>query len=75
MDGNGSSEVTCELIGYYFTETLLLFETMHRAIVQQNIAELQRSAHSLKSTSQTFGAGYLGQLCQRLETNSLAVTT
>lgn len=62
-----TNEIISELIRDYFTETLLLLETMHKAVIQHNIAELQRSAHSLKSTSRAFGASYLGQLCQKLE--------
>ncbi|HEY9832246.1 MAG TPA: response regulator [Stenomitos sp.] len=63
------------VIDSYVEETPKLLQAMQTALVQlhqvavdQNEAiVLQRSAHTLKSTSATLGATYLAQLCGELE--------
>jgi len=57
----------------------LLMSTYTQTLAEPEATEFQRVAHSLKSTSATFGAKHLVQLCQELEvqksTGSITVLT
>ncbi len=61
------NEMLVRVIDSYLEETPQLLEGMAQAISQGDAATLQRYAHNLKSTSATFGAMRLSQLCRELE--------
>ena len=73
-----------ELIGGDRTELVELVETflvegdeivadMQAAITNSDVELLRRSAHSLKSSAQDFGASQLSTLCATLESGSKSV--
>ena len=80
-------EVIVGLIDRYLEESPNLLQTMRellmsthtQTLAEQEATNFQRLAHSLKSTSATFGAKHLVQLCQDLEvqksTGSISVLT
>ena len=67
--------ILAQVIDSYLEETPKLLQAMRQAIPllptetidQQDVAELERAAHTLKSTSATFGAINLARLCGKLE--------
>lgn len=76
-------DVLLEVIDRYLEETPKLLQTMHNLLTllqteeatQKDATVLERTAHTLKSTSAMIGATRLSQLCQELETLSLAYST
>ncbi len=62
-----NADLVALLITCYLEETPKLLQIMQDAIVQSNLEQLNRSAHSLKASSATLGASYLSQLCRELE--------
>ena len=80
-------EVIVSLIDRYLEESPNLLQSMREVLIlthtqtlaEQEATKFQRMAHSLKSTSDTFGAKHLVQLCQNLEvqksTGSITVLT
>ncbi len=67
--------ILAQVIDSYLEETPKLLQAMRQAIPllptetieQKEVAELERAAHTLKSTSATFGAMNLARLCGKLE--------
>ncbi|MEW6494585.1 MAG: GAF domain-containing protein [Cyanobacteriota bacterium] len=67
--------ILAQVIDSYLEETPNLLQAMRQAIPslptetidQKEVAELERAAHTLKSTSATFGAINLARLCGKLE--------
>lgn len=57
-----------ELIAAYCDETPQLMAKLQRALVAHDADTFRQAAHSIKSTSNTFGALQLGALAQELET-------
>ena len=45
-----------ELLAAYFEETPMLIATLEKSLAQQDCETFQRAAHSIKSTSNSFGA-------------------
>jgi CheY-like chemotaxis protein len=64
-------EVLVEVVDRYLEETPNLLQAIAEAVVQGEADVLQRTAHTLKSTSALLGATGLSQLLQELETISL----
>jgi HPt (histidine-containing phosphotransfer) domain-containing protein len=56
-----------ELIAAYCNETPQLIAKLQRALTTHDIDAFRQAAHSIKSTSNTFGALSLGKLAQELE--------
>jgi histidine phosphotransfer protein HptB len=56
-----------ELVQVYFEETPQLLSKLLGALAQQDCEEFRRAAHSIKSTSNSFGALELGALAKELE--------
>ncbi len=55
------------LIDNFFKDAPKLMATAHQALTQKQTADLRRAAHTLKSTSATFGAMALSALARELE--------
>jgi histidine phosphotransfer protein HptB len=56
-----------ELLQTYFEETPKLLSELQQALNSQDYEALRRSAHSIKSTSNSFGALQLGAQARELE--------
>src|SRR5512136_2730090 len=56
-----------ELVQAYFEETPQLLSNLRQALEKQNCEEFRRAAHSIKSTSNSFGALELGAEARELE--------
>ncbi len=74
-----NNEVLVKVMDSYLEETPKLLQTMRNAlsrslnagtVAQKDAAALNSAAHSLKSTSATFGATNLAQLCKELEASA-----
>ncbi|BAU14813.1 multi-sensor hybrid histidine kinase [Leptolyngbya sp. NIES-3755] len=64
----GSTEFVSELIDCFIEDTPKLLTSMQDAVAQQDFKSLQRLAHTLQSSSATFGAKALQTLSTELET-------
>jgi HPt (histidine-containing phosphotransfer) domain-containing protein len=56
-----------ELVQAYFEETPPLLAKLQQALASQDCEEFRRAAHSIKSTSNSFGALEFGALAKELE--------
>lgn len=56
-----------ELLTAYFDETPRLLSGLAQAFDEQDMETFTRSAHSIKSTSNSFGAFQLGSMAKELE--------
>jgi len=67
MMGESATEMLHQLIDIYLEDTPTMLETLKIALQENNLVSLQRTAHTLKSSSAALGAIKLSQLCQDLE--------
>lgn len=67
MVGDDDPMMFTEIIDTYLTESPPLVAAMRSAVSQNNIEELTRAAHSLKSSSEYLGAMGLVELCKQME--------
>ncbi|MEQ8963049.1 MAG: response regulator, partial [Coleofasciculus sp. C2-GNP5-27] len=67
MMGESATEMLRQLMDIYLEDTPAMLETLKIALQENNLAALQRTAHTLKSSSAALGAIKLSQLCQDLE--------
>ena len=67
LQGEDSPAFLDQIIHTYLEHTPQLFAALHEAVVRNNALTLQRTAHSLKSSSAALGATTLAALCQDLE--------
>ncbi|HBB32937.1 MAG TPA: histidine kinase [Cyanobacteria bacterium UBA8803] len=67
LAGEGANEFIIEVIDSYLAETPQLLRSLNKALEQGNAELLQRSAHSLKSSSALLGANTLSQFGKTLE--------
>lgn len=63
----GDPAFVAEMIDAFLVEASELLETLQAAVAANDATALRRPAHSLKSSSATFGAMAMADLCQRLE--------
>ncbi|MBD2087126.1 Hpt domain-containing protein [Coleofasciculus sp. FACHB-542] len=67
MVGEDAEAILGEMIDCYLDDAPKLLEAIAIAVAQANAPQLQRTAHTLKSSSATLGATTLAQLCKELE--------
>jgi len=67
-------EAASELIGLFLEDTPNLLADLRGAVAQKDAERLQRAAHTLKSSSASFGAMGLSALCRELEVMGRAGT-
>lgn len=67
MIGVDDPEVVLDLIDTFLADSQRQIDEMHRSMAAGDIKTLHRAAHSMKSSSATFGAMRLSRLCQQLE--------
>lgn len=61
-------EIMLELIDIYVEDTAEHLARIGRAIPEKDFPQIRLSAHSVKSSSATFGARNLSSYCERMET-------
>lgn len=66
----GDAAFLASLIADYLDDAEQHIETMRQAVEERNAALLQRTAHSLKSTSQTMGAMALAAVSRKIEAHA-----
>lgn len=64
----GDNEFLRDLIDTYLEEAPRLLDNIQHAIDHHDAEAMKNAAHTLKSTSATFGARDLAALCQEIET-------
>ena len=72
MIGADEPSVIVDLIDTYFGDSVQQIKSMGSALAAGDIKTLHRAAHSMKSSSATFGAAHLSQLCMVLEQSAKA---
>src|SRR6266540_388476 len=70
--GDGDPTIVIELIDMFLSDSLQLLATMRQSLAECAAEDLQRAAHTLKSSSATLGAAALSKLSQTLELASRA---
>ena len=68
LKNDAGADFVGELIAVYCDETPQLMAKLQRALTADDAGTFRQAAHSIKSTSNTFGALQLGALAQELET-------
>jgi HPt (histidine-containing phosphotransfer) domain-containing protein len=63
----GDREFVAELVGTYLSDSPGLFAELRAAIAADDAATARRAAHTLKSTSASFGARALADRCREIE--------
>jgi HPt (histidine-containing phosphotransfer) domain-containing protein len=66
------AEFVVELVDTFLQEAPVMLEDLRRALAAKDPDEFRRTAHSLKSNSNTFGALTLGAMARELELTSAA---
>ena len=67
--GGEDPEFLMELIDSYLDNTRSLLQDLHTSFAQQDFELMQRTSHTLKSSSSVVGAEDLSNLCRELETD------
>lgn len=67
MFGDDDMEAVIDLLDTFLSESQKQVDTMRASFGSGDIGTLHRMAHSLKSSSATFGAARLSAACARLE--------
>src|SRR5580765_8629359 len=66
------AEFVLELVDTFLQEAPVMLEDLRRALAAKDADKFRRTAHSLKSNSNTFGALTLGAMARELELTGLA---
>jgi len=67
LQRDAGADFVGELIAAYGEEMPQLLAKLQHALLAQDVEALRQAAHSIKATSNTFGALSLGELAQELE--------
>ncbi|MGB5161417.1 MAG: two-component regulator propeller domain-containing protein [Thermoanaerobaculia bacterium] len=67
LESNGSPGLVARVIETYLRTSPEMIESMRQALDSDDAEAIERSAHSLKSSSATLGALELAELCKELE--------
>lgn len=70
VDLGGEPRVMEELIQTFLAEGPRIVAMIQDGLAAKDVREVNRGAHSLKSTAAMFGAGRLSRLCRDLERTS-----
>jgi signal transduction histidine kinase/DNA-binding response OmpR family regulator len=68
--GKRAAQLLPSLLEDFFKNSWMLQKTAQKALLQKRHEDVRRAVHSLKSTSASFGATRLSQLCKNLEANA-----
>jgi histidine phosphotransfer protein HptB len=66
------AEFALELVDTFLQEAPTMLDELRRALAAQDADKFRRTAHSLKSNSNTFGALALGTMARELEITGVA---
>jgi HPt (histidine-containing phosphotransfer) domain-containing protein len=66
------AEFVLELVDTFLQEAPVMLEDLRRALAAKDAEKFRRTAHSLKSNSNTFGALTLGAMARELELTSVS---
>jgi HPt (histidine-containing phosphotransfer) domain-containing protein len=66
------AEFVLELVDTFLHEAPAMLDELRRALAEQDADKFRRTAHSLKSNSNTFGALILGAMARELELGGVA---
>ena len=66
------AEFALELVDTFLQEAPVMLEDLRRALAVKDADKFRRTAHSLKSNSNTFGALTLGAMARELELTSVS---
>ena len=66
------AEFALELVDTFLQEAPVMLEDLRRALAAKDADKFRRTAHSLKSNSNTFGALTLGAMARELELSGVA---
>ena len=66
------AEFVLELVDTFLQEAPVMLEDLRGALAAKDAEKFRRTAHSLKSNSNTFGALTLGAMARELELTSVA---
>ena len=66
------AEFALELVDTFLQEAPTMLDELRRALAAQDADKFRRTAHSLKSNSNTFGALALGAMARELEITGVA---
>jgi len=66
------AEFVLELVDTFLQEAPVMLEDLRRALAAKDPDKFRRTAHSLKSNSNTFGALTLGAMARELELTSVS---
>jgi HPt (histidine-containing phosphotransfer) domain-containing protein len=66
------AEFVLELVDTFLQEAPAMLEDLRRALAAKDAEKFRRTAHSLKSNSNTFGALTLGAMARELELTSVS---
>lgn len=69
-DIGGEPNVMAELIATFLRDAPRMIALMRDGLAAGNLRDLNRAAHTVKSTAAIFGAGALSQMCRELEADS-----
>jgi two-component system sensor histidine kinase/response regulator len=72
--GEDGAEVVADLVAIFLDDTPKLLKELQVHLAQENMEGFQRSAHTLKGNSATFGAMGMFALCRELEAMGRAGT-
>ena len=72
LKDTAGAEFVAELVDTFLVETPRLLDDLRHAYAKRNADVFRRSAHSLKSNSNTFGARTLGAMAKELELGGFA---
>ncbi|HET8877083.1 MAG TPA: Hpt domain-containing protein [Casimicrobiaceae bacterium] len=72
LQSTAGAEFVCELVDTFLVEAPLMLDELRLAYASGNADTFRRTAHSLKSNSNTFGALTLGKLAKDLELGGMA---
>ena len=70
LQREGAPSLVHNVVKLYVSNSAKLVETMKQALSAADAPQLQRAAHTLKSSSAILGASRLAEYCKRLETSA-----
>ncbi|MGC2061770.1 MAG: ATP-binding protein [Thermodesulfovibrionales bacterium] len=67
LQKGGAPDLVTRILSIYLADSSGLLSRLHKAVMEGSASEIQKAAHSLKSSSANVGAMQLSSLCKRLE--------
>jgi len=71
LEQTAGAEFVTELVDTFLVEAPRMLDELRRALAANEVDKFRRTAHSLKSNSNTFGALTLGAMARELELSGM----